>query len=137
MYKTLEEKIKTFEHKNFGEVSTEYDLTSEKIKSMFEKYVSQNHPDSSKMFDFIRTELLELIQMRKQYCKDKKEEIKAQRSQKKGTVGGIFKIGASSAAPSRTDAASVVSASQKQQIQAFVSEDETGPASQASLKNTG
>ena len=48
------------------------------------------------MFDFIRTELLELIQLRKQYCKDKKEEVKSQRQR-----GGIFRIGAphSSSAP--------------------------------------
>ena len=33
-------------------------MSSEKVKSMFDKYVSQKHPDDSKMFDFIRTELL-------------------------------------------------------------------------------
>ena len=78
MYKPLEEKIKSYEQNNFGSVSTEFDLTPEKIKSMFKRFVSQNQ-DCSKMFDFIRTELLNLIQERKQFCKDKKEEIKEKR----------------------------------------------------------
>ena len=61
MYKPLEDKIKSYEQKNFGNVSTEYDLTEEKVKSMFDKFVSQEQHDSSTMFDFIRTELLQLI----------------------------------------------------------------------------
>ena len=40
MYKPLEEKIKKYEQKNFNSVSTEYDLTEEKVKSMFDSFVS-------------------------------------------------------------------------------------------------
>ena len=96
MYKPLEEKIKAYEQRNFNSVSSEYDLTEEKVKSLFDKFDSQELHDRSTMFDFIRTELLQLIQLRKQYCKDKKEEVKSQRKR-----GGIFRIGAphSSSAP--------------------------------------
>ena len=74
MYKPFEDKIKTYENKNFGEVSPAFDLTPEKIQSMFAKFIGTGQ-DSSQMFDFIRTEQLNLIQERKQYCKEKKEEI--------------------------------------------------------------
>ena len=70
MYKPLEEKIKNYEVKNFGTVSTKYDLTSDKIRSMYDKFNAESGNDSSTMFDFIRTELLQLIQLRKQFCKD-------------------------------------------------------------------
>lgn len=70
MYKPLEEKIKNYELKNFGSVSSKYDLTSDKIRSMYDKFNNESGNDSSTMFDFIRTELLQLIQHRKQFCKD-------------------------------------------------------------------
>jgi len=105
MYKPIEEKIKAFEQKNFGEVSTEFDLKSEKIMKMYDKFIGKNHRDSSKMFDFIRAELLELIQMRKQYCKDKKEEIKTQRSKKQNNAQAtaVFRIGAQQSSMQKKD----------------------------------
>ena len=61
MYRQLEDKIKNYELKNFGSVSTEYDLTSVKIREIYDKFNAQSDNDSSTMFDFIRTELLQLI----------------------------------------------------------------------------
>ena len=46
-------KIKNYEQKNFGAVSTEFDLTEEKVRSMFEKFLGQEHHDSSTILSII------------------------------------------------------------------------------------
>ena len=78
MYKSLEDKIKNHEQKTFGHVTTKYDLTSDKIRSIYEKFNTDNSNDSSTMLFFIRTEILQLISLRKQFVSDEKEKMKEQ-----------------------------------------------------------
>ena len=61
MYEPLEEKIKMHEQKSFGFVTTKYDLTSDQVRSMYEKFNTESGNDRNTMLCFIRTEVLRLI----------------------------------------------------------------------------